>query len=120
MKPSSERRALIRSTVWAKAKGVTATDNRLLANTFASATLFKTAIKHANGNFNRAYIMELLEHKVDYSILTGLYPKLSGGPNQRYISTGGYIMRVPKKQDDPLSPISEWITPEKRFTVTEQ
>ena len=120
VKPSSEPRDTIRSSVWAKSRKIDTTEKAVFTNTFSAIKILLNAIKHARSHFNRAYIIELLEHKLDKSVLTGMYPKLTIGPNQRYASRGGYIMKVPDDVSSPLQPVSEWLLPEKQVKLTQQ
>jgi len=120
VKPSSEQRDTIRSSVWGKSKNIDTTEKVIFTNTFTAIKLLMSAIKHARSHYNRAYIIELLEHKLDNAVLTGMYPKLSIGPNQRYASRGGYIMKVPEDASAPLQPVNEWLLPEKQVKLTQQ
>lgn len=118
--PSSEPRATIRSSLWGKSRKIDTTEKAVFTNTFTAIKLLLNAIKHARSHFNRAYIIELLEHKLDKSVLTGMYPKLTIGPNQRYASRGGYIMNVPDDISLPLQPVSQWLLPERQVKFTQQ
>jgi ABC-type branched-subunit amino acid transport system substrate-binding protein len=120
VKPSSEPRATIRSNLWARSRKIDTTEKAVFTNTFTAINLLLKSIKHVRSHFNRAYIIELLEHKLDKAVLTGMYPKLSIGPNQRYASRGGYIMKAPANASLPLQPISQWLLPEKQVNLTQQ
>ena len=117
VKPSDEPRATIRSSAWGKSRKIDTTEKAVFTNTFTSIKVLLNAIKHARSHFSRAYIIELLEHKLDKSVLTGMYPKLTIGPNQRYASRGGYIMKVPDDESSALQPVSEWLLPEKQVKL---
>lgn len=120
VKPSSELRATIRSSLWAKSRKIDITEKAVYTNTFTAINLLIDAIKHVRSHFNRAYIIELLEHKLDNAVLTGMYPKLTIGPNQRYASRGGYIMNVPDDASLPLQPVTQWLLPEKQVKLIQQ
>lgn len=120
VKPSSEPRATIRSSAWGRSRNIDMTEKAVFTDTFTAIKLLMNAIKHARSNFNRAYIIELMEHKLDKALLTGMYPKLTIGPGQRYASRGGYIMKVPDDISEPLQPLSEWLLPEKQIKLTQQ
>ncbi len=117
VKPSSEARATIRSSAWAKSRKIDTTEKAVFTNTFTAIKTLMNAIKHTRSHFNRAYIIELIEHKLDKAVLTGMYPKLTIGPNQRYASRGGYIMKVPDDVSVALQPVSEWLLPEKQVKL---
>jgi ABC-type branched-subunit amino acid transport system substrate-binding protein len=117
VKPSDEPRDTIRSRMWAKSRKLDTTEKVVFTNTFTAIKVLLNAIKHARSHFNRAYIIELLEHKLDKSVLSGMYPKLSIGPNQRYASRGGYIMKLPGDASSPLQPVTEWLLPEKQVKL---
>ena len=115
--PSSEPRATIRSSAWGKSRKIDTTEKAVFTNTFTAIKTLMNAIKHTRSHFNRAYIIELIEHKLDKAVLTGMYPKLTIGPNQRYASRGGYIMKVPDDESSALQPVSEWLLPEKQIKL---
>jgi hypothetical protein len=117
VKPSKEVRATIRSSLWARSRKIEITEKVIYTNTFTAINLLVSAIKHVRSHFNRPYIIELLEHMLDRAVLTGMYPKLTIGPDQRYASRGGYIMEV-KDDPLPLQPISDWLLPEKQVKLT--
>lgn len=119
--PENEARATIRSTAWGRSKKIDMTEKAVFTNTFTAIKLLMAAIKHARSNYNSAYIIELLEHKLDKAVVTGMYPKLSIGPNQRYASRGGYVMLIPTDDtDSPLVPLSKWILPTRQIKLTQQ
>ena len=120
VKPSREARATIRSSAWAKSRKIDTTEKVVFTNTFTAIKTLMNAIKHTRSHFNRAYIIELIEHKLDKAVLTGMYPKLTIGPNQRYASRGGFIMKVPDDVSAPLQPVSEWLLPEKQVKLTQR
>ena len=117
--PASEPRDTIRSSAWGKSKKIDMTEKAVFTNTFTAIKVFINAIKHLRSNFNRDYMIELLEHKLDNSVFTGMYPKLTIGPNQRYASRGGYIMDVPEDTSLPLQPVTQWLLPEKQVKLTQ-
>jgi cytochrome c553 len=119
VKPKGERIITIRAWAWARSRKLNLSDIPLLTNTFTSMVLLNDAIKHVRSNFNQAYIIETLEHMVDNSVVTGIYPKLSIGPGQRYASRGGNIMKVPVKPEEKLQEVSEWILPDKKAKLTQ-
>jgi len=118
--PDSEVRATIRSSLWARSRKIDLSEKEVFTNTFTAINLLVDAIKHVRSHFNRAYIIELLEHMLDKAVLTGMYPKLSIGPGQRYSSRGGFIMKVPAQASLPLQAQSPWLLPEKQVKLTEQ
>ncbi|HHJ36598.1 MAG TPA: hypothetical protein ENJ87_12615 [Gammaproteobacteria bacterium] len=92
----------------------------IFTNTFTAINLLIDAIKDLRIHFNRAYLIELLEHMLDNAVLTGMYPKLTIGPGQRYASRGGYIVRIADDPALPLQPVSGWLLPEKQVKLTQQ
>lgn len=118
--PAKERITTIRPWAWANSRKIDTSDKAILSNTFTAIVLLNDAIKHVRSNFNQAYIIETLEHMLDNSIVTGIYPKLSLGPGQRYASKGGSIMKVPAMPGEKLQKVSEWIFPDKKAKLTQQ
>ena len=109
--PVKETRHLIRPLSWLRVNQIENKDNIVLGDTFTAVLLLSDAIRHVRSNFNREYVIELLEHMVDNAVVTSLYPRLSLGPEQRYASKGGYIMKLSGKPEAPLEAVSDWIVP---------
>ena len=45
-------------------------------------------------NFSREYLLEMLEHALDGTQLTSVYPRTTMGPDQRYLTHGAYVVRL--------------------------
>jgi cytochrome c553 len=102
---------LLRTRAWLRGKGIPARDEALQANTLFAVNQAGEAIMHMVNNFSREYFIELIEHSVENSPLPSAYPKLSLGPDQRYASKGGYILRFDPGAGPVLSTASAWIVP---------
>jgi mono/diheme cytochrome c family protein/ABC-type branched-subunit amino acid transport system substrate-binding protein len=109
--PAESARRLSVLDVWMRAKGIPVSDAPLQANTLFAATLAAQALKHIGSNFYRDYFIERIEHIFDSMVTPSAYPRLGLGPNQRYASKGGYILRVSGGSIGELTQRGEWIVP---------
>ncbi|MET0168260.1 MAG: ABC transporter substrate-binding protein, partial [Vicinamibacterales bacterium] len=109
--PADSARRLRVLDVWMRGKGIPMTDAPLQANTLFAATLAAQALKHIGSNFHRDYFIERIEHIFDSMVTPSAYPRPSLGPNQRYASKGGYILRMPSGSVGELTQRGEWIVP---------
>jgi hypothetical protein len=96
---------------WLRSKGVALSDERVQANTFFTVNLVAQALKHLRSNFHRDYFLQRIEHIFDTMVTPAAYPRASLGPNQRYASKGGYILRLTQGPNGELTPVGEWIVP---------
>ena len=96
---------------WLQAQGSPVTDVRLQVNTLFTARLLGEALMHIRSNFYREYFIEKIEDIVDRFGASAAYPRLSLGPDQRFASTGSYIVGITPEADGDLAAVSEWIVP---------
>lgn len=82
--PDQLDRRLLRTDAWLKARKINIIDQRIQANTLFALTQTGNALMHLLDNFSREYFIELLEHGVENSVITSVYPRLSIGPGQRF------------------------------------
>jgi hypothetical protein len=84
-------------------------DEQLQANTLYAATLLSRVLKHMGSNFSRDYLIERIEHLDKNVVVSPVYPKLTLGPEQRYASTGAYVVKT--NANNSIDIISDWIIP---------
>lgn len=108
--PKSSRLWLIRTKAWLRASKIELTDERLQANVYFAVTLVAIAIKRMRALLIRNFLLERIEHGVDNMLVSSVYPRLTLGPDQRYTSTGGYIVKL-EGDENKLTPVSKWLIP---------
>lgn len=62
------------------------------------------ALAGIEGNFSRDYLMEQLEHMLDGTRMTSIYPAVTLGPDQRVLARGAYVVDVAAGARLPDSP----------------
>ena len=84
----------------------------------ASRRLFRpedggSAVVGIRGFFLRDYLLERIEHLIDRASYTGVYPRISLAPGQRFISRSAYIARFPADATGAkdLTPVTDWAVP---------
>ena len=63
------------------------------------------------GYFNRDRFLEVVDMMKD-EVMTPLYPRLSFGPGQRYLSKGCYIVQLGDGRDPKITGVSDWVVQE--------
>jgi len=96
---------------WMSARKVAVTNARLQFETFFALTMIEHSLQHLLGDFNREYLIELIEHEAEKNLNIGTYPTLALGPGQRFASKGAYVMRLDDKAERGILPDSDWIVP---------
>ena len=109
--PSPTGAHTARARVWLKARGLPVVDERVQTGAFFAATLASDALKEVRGYYVRDYLIERLEHMVDSSVTTSVYPRLSLAPGVRFASKGCYIVRLTASDPPTLIAVSDWIVP---------
>lgn len=109
--PSPAGARTARARAWIEARGLKVVDERAQTGAFFAATLASDALKELRGYYTRDYLIERIEHMVDSSVTTSVYPRLSLAPGVRFASKGCYIVRVTQGDPPTLEPVSDWIVP---------
>jgi len=79
-------------------------------DTYLACSLLADAVNHMADAFVRPYLIERLQGMLEHRIVTGYYPHLALGPNQRFASKGGYLVQLPD-QGTQLVARSDWLVP---------
>lgn len=96
---------------WMSARQVPVVNPRLQFETYFALTMIEHSLQHLLGDFNRDYLIELIEHEAEKNLNIGTHPTLALGPGQRFASKGAYIMRLDAESPGGVLPDSEWIIP---------
>jgi hypothetical protein len=71
--------------------------------------LFSQAFGGMKNNRYRDYFLDLFDMMEDQTGYSGMYPRLSFGPGQRYASKGCYIVTLTEGPQPKLIKKSEWV-----------
>lgn len=93
---------------WFRIRQIPVLDEQLEADTYLACGLLSETVKHLVDAFVPDYLIERLEDTVEHRILTGYYPRLTLGPNQRFASKGGFLVHF---ESTRLVPDGVWMTP---------
>jgi hypothetical protein len=109
--PPDFRQRFRRAQVWLQRRGVTATDERLVAQTFFACLVVSDALMHITQDyFYRDYFLEFVDHLDTAARFSIAHPSPSFGPGQRYLSKGCYIVDL-ARDDRQAVRDAEWIVP---------
>ena len=98
----------------AQGKRINAPDAQLAqADAFFALKTGGSAVVGIRGFFLRDYLLERIEHLIDRASYTGVYPRISLAPGQRFISRSAYIARFPADATGAkdLTPVTDWAVP---------
>ena len=62
-------------------------------------------------NYSREYLIETLEHMLDGTSMTTIFPVTTLGTGQRYLAKGAYLTRLAPRGDPTRYVSSGWIQP---------
>ena len=100
---------LRRAQIWMHRSQIAAADfQRVQANAFFTLTETGIALKKIGGFWFRDYFMEGIEHAIDNTVFTSVYPRLSLAPGQRFVSMGLYLFRLVDKGAGKPEPEVDW------------
>lgn len=103
--------ALLRIQTWLERKNIRSTHERIQADTFTALSLSADALNHLNGYYSQAFFLETLEHMLDNSVTSSVYPHLSLGPGQRFASKGCYVVELRSDNNNNTLTDAQWLIP---------
>jgi len=95
-----------RTAVWLKSRDIPLTSPLLQGQTFFACMVLREGLMHIRRNFYRDYLMDVLDHVQRMAGFVGNYPRVSFGPEQRYLAKGAYVV-------DPKNRSNRWIVPDR-------
>jgi mono/diheme cytochrome c family protein len=96
---------------WFAISHIPVVDEQMQADTYLACGLVSEAVNHTADNFNRTYLVELLQGMVEHRLVTGYYPRLTLATHQRFASKGGYIVHFADSSGLRLIADGDWTTP---------
>jgi cytochrome c len=107
--PGEASQRFLRVSGWMTGQGLPPAkgpERRIADQTFFTMTLLNEGVMHVNKNFYRDYMLEVMDHFSGFESFSSLYPRLSFGPGQRYLSKGCHLVRLDGSDSAP-----EWHLP---------
>lgn len=103
---------LVRSQTWLYARGIETPYTRLQSNTYLAVSVLIEALMHIRSNFSRNYMIERIEHMLENSPATSVYPRISLAPGQRYAAKGSYLLPLSALENSAQDNLKFWDVPE--------
>lgn len=110
--PSAYHPRAYRIRAWMRARGLSIDFPRLQFQTYYAVSIIEYTMAHLLSDYNRDYLIELIEHEAENELDTGTHPTLALGPGQRFASKGVYMVRLAETGGVPtIEAVSPWIVP---------
>jgi hypothetical protein len=105
-------RIALNTTDWMGRQGLALNPalSRLQGNTYSACEVTVRALQTMRSHYSREYFLELIEAADEAAIATA-YPRFTLGPNQRYGSSGAFIMRYAAPGLTQLVAVDDWVVP---------
>jgi hypothetical protein len=107
--PGENDPALRRFSVWAKTRKIELTAPRRQAEAYFACMALGYTVKHMRRFFLRDYVLDMLEHSQGLAIYLPYHPRSTFGPDQRFLTKGGYVLPVVDGHPDDRGAV--WILP---------
>jgi hypothetical protein len=91
----AHQRRLRRIHDWMAARRIAVDDEELQVNALFAMSMVGEAMMHMQDSFSREYLMELIEHDVNVTLLPSMYPRLSLGRDLRVAAHEVYVDALP-------------------------
>lgn len=108
--PSTSATQFPREYLWLQHHGLGDLDPVAASRTLYACRVMGVGLADVQTNFSREYFLEALEHALDGTQLTSVYPHTSLGPSQRLLSRGAYVVSLSQLSRGQFSR-AEWIQP---------
>jgi hypothetical protein len=91
---------------WLAARAIAPGDEEIQVNAWFAMTMLGEALMHMMDSFSREYLLELVEHNINVTILPSMYPHLSVGRDMRVAAHEVYIGQDshPLSLSEPAAP----------------
>jgi hypothetical protein len=109
--PEQRRVRVDYALAWFRIRRLPVVAEQVQVDTHLACGLVAETIKHMVDAFIPDYLVERLEDSVGHRVITGYYPRLALGPNQRIASKGGYLVHLGPAGGPRLIPAGDWMTP---------
>ena len=109
--PAANRSRFPREQTWLRGQGLDDLNAVAAAKVLFACHVVGEALADIQGNFYRDYLLEELEHMLDGTSMTSLYPTTALGPGQRRLVTGSYVVRLGRSNQVATYNDPDWIAP---------
>jgi hypothetical protein len=110
-KPDSYHPRKYRIRAWMHSRRLNVTHPRLQLQTYYALTMMQYGLLHSITDFQRDYLMEIIEHEAENELNPGTHPELGLGPGQRFASKGAFIAELAPDTRVGYRIVSDWIVP---------
>ncbi|MFO1401024.1 MAG: c-type cytochrome [Steroidobacteraceae bacterium] len=107
--PSSAGARFPREEAWLRAKGLRHLDASTAGRVLFACHAFGEQLTGIESNFSRDYFMEGLEHMLDGTAMTTLYPRTTLGSGQRFLSRGAFVIPLAAIKSRTSAADAAWI-----------
>ena len=96
---------------WFAFRHIPVVAEQVQADTYLACSLLADVLNRMADNVVRPYLVEQLQDLVEHRLITGYYPHLALGTNQRFASKGGYLVHFRDPNGTALVAEGDWIVP---------
>jgi hypothetical protein len=100
-----------RAGIWMKSRNIEITAPRIQGQTLFACMILGEGLMHIKQHFHRDYLLDVLDHGEGMTAYANSYPRLSFGPEQRFLGKGAYIINLSRMEEDSTAPWATWIVP---------
>ncbi len=110
-KPENYHPRKYRVRAWMHSRRLKVTHPRLQLQTYYALTMMQYGLLNSITDFQRDYLMEIIEHEAENELNPGTHPELGLGPGQRFASKGAFIAELAPDTRVGYRVVSDWIVP---------
>jgi hypothetical protein len=96
---------------WFSFRRIPLVAEQVQTDTYLACSLLSDVLNRMADNFARPYLIEQLQDLLEHRLITGYYPHLSLGSNQRFASKGGYVVHFRDPAGTALVAEGDWTVP---------
>lgn len=100
-----------REDIWLRSNELDVSDVPSAVKVLLACKALGMALSDIQSVFSRDYLLESLEHSLDSNLITSLFPRMSLGPDQRFLSQGAYLARLGTVNGKITASSGDWVQP---------
>ena len=107
--PGTKDKNLFVVKTWLNSKKIPVSNLNIQSKMYFLAWMLPAALANMQSEFYRDYFLEVFDMMYDQTHAIAVYPRLSFGPYQRYLSNGCYIVQLSRGPNPTLIKKGDWI-----------
>ncbi|GAC1495783.1 MAG: ABC transporter substrate-binding protein [Steroidobacteraceae bacterium] len=96
---------------WFALRHIPVVAEQVQVDTYLACSVLAETLSLMGDSLTPEYLIERIEGMLEQRLVSGFYPRLSLGPNERFASKGGYMVHFASPTGAQVLPDTDWLIP---------